>query len=65
MVRNTLLKTYLKGRTFYTVVEYICRNRYFANNRRVAEIKEGDLEFKMLALLFLYGEQLQLSFKTR
>lgn len=28
---------------FYTVVGYICETDTFANNRRIAEIKEGDL----------------------
>jgi diaminopimelate decarboxylase len=28
---------------FYTVVGYICETDTFANNRRIAEIKEGDI----------------------
>jgi diaminopimelate decarboxylase len=50
MVRNIILKTSLirKERAFYSVVGYICETDTFANNRRISEIKEGDiLSFKM------------------
>jgi diaminopimelate decarboxylase len=30
-----------RERTFYSVVGYICETDTFANNRRIAEIKEG------------------------
>jgi diaminopimelate decarboxylase len=44
MVHNKLIIFQIKRKErFYSVVGYICETDTFANNRRIPEIKEGDI----------------------